>query len=241
MKNNLTIKIVSLALLVLMMLSVFTGCTPEGKDLLMGFVQEWINTKFGIDTTDNSLIGKLTAGAKLVKLFTEDSTGNPDADAALGTVKMVKNFQQAESAMELGIKTDNATAMDQAIALRPGDWSYRASRCTLALKQNQLEKGRDEWDKGRDLAYNENNTSSSVRFYSQSINELEAWKNTGKLDKTSDYQQAFAYGTLISDYAGRYRITKNPKDKEMALYYNTQWNHVAGLYPGKPPDLDLDN
>jgi hypothetical protein len=240
MKKSLTLKIVSLALVLLVALPFFTGCTEEGKDLLMGFVQEWINTKFGIDTTDNSFFGKLKAGGQLIKLFTEDSTGNPDSDAALGTVKMVKNFQTAESDMDLGRKTDNATAMDKAIALRPDDWSYRASRCTLYFKQNEVQKGRDEWNKGESLAYDDHNPNRSVLFYSQSINELETWKNTGKLDKASDDQQAFAYGTLISDYAGRYRITKNPKDREMALYYNTQWNHVAGLYPGKPPAIGLE-
>jgi hypothetical protein len=217
-----------------------TGCTDAGKDLLMGFVQEWIYTKFGIDTTDTSWGGKILAGVKLAALFNEDSTGDPDADAALGTVKMIRNFAQAESEMELGRRTDNATAMDKAISLRPGDYSYRASRTTLALKQNDLEKGRDQWKKGEDLAYYDKNPTSPVRFYSQSINELEGWKNTGKLDKASDDQQAFVYGTLISNYAGRYRITKDPKDKQMALYYNEQWNHVAGLEKGKPPELNLD-
>jgi hypothetical protein len=234
-----SIKIVSLLLAVLVLIVPLTGCSEAGRDLLMGFVQEWMNTKFGIDTTDNSFLGKITAGAKLVKLFNEDSTGNPDADAALGTVKMVKNFAEAETSMDLGRRTDNATAMDQAIKLRPDDYTYHASRSTLALKQNDTEKGQDEFKKGENLAYYDKNPSSYLRFYSQSINELETWKNTGKLDKAPDYTQAFVYGQLVSAYVGRYKITKDPKDKQMAEFYNAQWNHVAGLTPGTPPDIGL--
>jgi hypothetical protein len=236
-----SVKIIALLLAVLVLATSLTGCTEAGRDLLMGFVQEWFNTKFGIDTTDDSWTGKLISGAKLVKLFNEDSTGNPDSDAALGTVKMVKNFAQAETMMTDARKTDNVTLMGDAIKLRPGDWSYRASYSTALIKNNQVEKGRDEWKKGESLAYADQNPTAYVRFYSQSINELETWKNSGQLDKANEDQQAFAYGTLISDYAGRYKLTKNPKDKEMALYYNTQWNHVAGLTPGKPPDIGLDD
>jgi hypothetical protein len=238
MKNKL-LRIIIVALIILTVSITATGCTDAGQDLLKGFVQEWINTKFGIDTTDTSFTGKIAAGIKLLALFNEDSTGNPDSDAALGTVKMVKNFKDAEEAMEKGRKNSDANSMDQAIALRPVDWSYRASRCTLALQQNQVEKGRKEWSKGEDLAYGDHNPTAMKRFYSQSINELETWKNSGQLDKANEDQQAFAYGTLVSNYMGRYKLTKDPKDKEMTLYYNAQWNHVAGLEPGKPPELDF--
>ena len=234
-----SVKIISLLLAILMLVPFLTACSETGRDILTFFVQEWIKSKFGIDIADNSTTGKFIAGLKLIKLFTEDSTGNPDSDAALGTVKMLKNFKDAEGLIDQGRTTDNATAMDMAIKLRPDDWSYRASSCTLALKQNQLDKARDEWKRGEELAYHDNNPTAYKRFYSQSINELEAWKNTGKLDKASDWQQAFTYGTLVSDYVGRYKLTKDPKDKQMGLYYNEQWNHIAGLEKGKPPQIDF--
>lgn len=233
------LKIVSLLLALLLLVPVLSGCTESGQDLLKGFLQEWINTKFHIDTTDNSTWGKAKAGWGLMKLFTEDSTGNPDSDAALGTVKMLKNFKVAEDDMTQARKSDNLTLMDQAITLRPSDWSYRVSDSTLAIKQNQLEKSRNEWKTGEDLASSDQNPTALKRFYSQSINELEAWKNTGQVDKVDWEQQAWVYGTLVSDYVERYKITRDAKDKQMALYYNEQWNHVAGLYKGKPPELDF--
>jgi len=234
-----SVKIISLLLVLMLLVPVVTGCSEAGRDILTAFVQDWVKTKFGIDLSDNTTWGKAKAGWGLMKLFTEDSTGNPDSDAALGTVKMLKNFKDAEQDMAVGRSSNNATAMDMAIALRPSDWSYHVSRSTLAFKQNDVDKGQAEWKKGEDLAYSDQNPTGYKYFYSQSINELEAWKNTGKLDKASDWQQAFTYGTLVSDYVERYKITKDPKDKQMALYYNEQWNHIAGLEKGKPPELDF--
>ncbi|MGD1119734.1 MAG: hypothetical protein ABR886_09635 [Dehalococcoidales bacterium] len=230
-------KIISLVLVLLMLVPVVTGCSEAGRDILTSFIQDWVKTKFGIDLSDNSTWGKAKAGWGLMKLFTEDSTGNPDSDAALGTVKMLKNFKDAEQDMAVGRSSNNATAEDLAIALRPSDWSYRVSRSTLALKQNDVVKGQTEWKKGEDLAYSDQNPVGYQRFYSQSINELEAWKNTGQLDKANWEQQAFAYGTLVSDYVERYKLTKDPKDKQMALYYNEQWTYVTK--EGKPPELDF--
>jgi hypothetical protein len=234
------IKIISLLLALLMLVSFLTGCSDTGRDILSSFLQEWVQTNFGIDIADNSTTGKFLNGLKLIKLFTQDSTGNPDSDAALGTVKMLKNFKDAEDLMDLGRKSDNATAMDTAINMRPKDWSYRASAATLALKQNNLDKARDEWKKGEDLAYADNNPTAYKRFYTQSINELEAWKESGKLKQANVDQQSFAYGYLTTNYARRYKITNDPKDKEKALYYNELWNITTGLDKNNPPDLGLD-
>jgi hypothetical protein len=229
-----SVKIISLLLAILMLVPFLTACSETGRDILTFFVQEWIKSKFGIDIADNSTTGKFIAGLKLIKLFTEDSTGNPDADAALGTVKMLKNFKDAETLVDQGRNTDNATAIDMAIKLRPDDWSYRVSSSTLAFKKNDLEKGRDAWKKGEDLAYADKNPTAYLRFYSQSINELEAWKNTGQLDTAPLETQLFTYGQLTSAYAGRYSITKDPKDKQMQDYYDAQWSRIDTKI-GNPP------
>jgi len=203
-----------------------SGCTEASRDLLMGFIQEWINTKFNIDMTDTSTSGRFIAGIKLAALLGRNSTGNADADAALGTVKMVTNFAQAENLMDKGRKTDNATLMDQAIALRPRDWSYRVSRATLAFKQNDEKTADIAFKEGENYAYSDHNENGLVRFYSQYINELEEWKNSGKLDTAPSWTQVYVYGHLCTCYARRYNYTHNPKDKQMADYYEYQNEHV---------------
>jgi hypothetical protein len=196
-----TIKIISLFLAAIIIASGLTGCTEASRDLLMGFVQEWINTKFGIDMTDTSTSGRIIAGIKLAALLGRNSTGNQDADAALDTVKMVTTFARADNLMEQGRKSDNATAMDQAIALRPRDWSYRVSRATLALKQNDQDTADDTFKHGEDYAYYDHNENGLVRFYTQYINELEEWKNSGKLDKAPSWTQIYTYSHLSTCYA----------------------------------------
>jgi hypothetical protein len=220
------IKAVALLLSAVILATSLSGCTEAGRDLLMGFVQEWINTKFSIDMTDSSTSGRIIAGIKLAALLGRNSTGNADADAALGTVKMVTNFAQAENLIEQGRKTDNATAMDQAIALRPRDFSYRASRATLALKQNDYKTAEKNFKAGEDYAYYDHNESGMVRFYSQYINELEVWKNTGKLDQAPVWTQIYVYGNLSTCYARRYEYSKDPKDKQMADYYGYLNEHT---------------
>jgi hypothetical protein len=219
-------KVILLFLAAIILVTGLTGCTEASRDLLMGFVQEWINTKFGIDTTDTSTSGRFIAGIKMAALIGKDSTGNADADAALGTVKMVTNFARAESLMENGRKKDDAALMDQAIALRPRDWSYRVSRATLAFKQNDEKTADKAFHEGENYAYYDHNENGLVRFYSQYINELEDWKNSGKLDQAPSWTQVYVYGHLSTSYARRYKITQDPKDKQMADYYEYQNEHV---------------
>jgi hypothetical protein len=61
-------------------------------------------------------------------------TGDPQADEALGAFDMVLNVFDADKLMDQGRKNGDAAAMDQAIKLRPGDWTYHTSRAVLALR-----------------------------------------------------------------------------------------------------------
>jgi len=221
-------------LAILILMTSLTSCAEEGKELLKGFVQEWINTKFDIDTTDTSAWGRATAGVQIAELLARGSTGNPDADAALGTVKMVINFAQAESLMDQGRKKDDPALMDQAIELRPDDWSYRVSRATLALKDDQLGIQDANLERAGELVRKENNKASALRYYTQQINEVEAYKNSGELDRDRLEVQVEAYAQLYWCYYYRSQITNSPKDKQMADYYQSQETTISNKIKARP-------
>lgn len=229
-----SVKITSLLLAILILMTSLASCTEGGKELLMGFVQEWINTKFDIDTTDTSLIGRAEAAVRIANLLTQRSTGNPDADAALGTVKMAMNYAQAESLMDQGRKKDDPALMDQAIQLRPDDWSYRVSRATLALKDDQLGIQDANLERAGELVRKENNKASALRYYTQQINEVEAYKNSGELDRDRLEAQAAAYAQLYWSYYYRSQITNSPKDKQMADYYQSQETTISNKIKARP-------
>ena len=70
---------------------------------------------------------------------------NVDSEAAtaLGAAKVASDLARADTLADEGLKEGNTDKIDQAIAMRPNDWSFRDRRAAFHLSQgNEDEAGR---------------------------------------------------------------------------------------------------
>lgn len=110
-------QIVALVLVVLMVL--MTGCTAEDQQVLIDIAISWAVEHAG-EIASYGLWG---------------TTGNDEVDAVLGARDVISNINGADQLMEEGRKEGDLSKMEEAIELRPGDYTYRTSYAA-ALLQN---------------------------------------------------------------------------------------------------------
>jgi hypothetical protein len=195
------------------------GCLPGGKELAMAFVEEWMEDN---NISPTTFVGLANIGRRLAS----GSTGDPKADAALGTASMIRAFLEAESLMDKGRKTDNATAMEGAIKLRPNDWSYQLSRSTLALKQGEEDKGTAVYSFAYSCMIRDKNRSATTRFYNQAITEYEVVVKGPRFPSFKAETQAKVYDELRQAYEWRYDVTKDINDGKMADLYRSKYDAI---------------
>lgn len=117
----------------LLLLATFAvgGCGAEDKALAQAFIQQW-----AIGHADEIAMRKLGL-----------SDGNSYVDAAVDAADVVMKFQQAEDLMAKGRKNSDPKAMDQALKLRPNDWTYELSRANLALQLGDMDTYWGYWNR----------------------------------------------------------------------------------------------
>jgi hypothetical protein len=214
MKKNRLFKITTLFILVVTVTLSFSGCMPGGKELAMAFIEEWMDDNNINPTTPT---GIFNIGRRLAS----GSTGDPKADAALETVQMVQNFVQAEKLMDAGRKNRDPQAMDDAIKLRPKDWTYHVSRMTIALEKGDVQTAKAQYGAAGNLVSGEYD-KSKMRYYNQSINELEKLRSEGKW--ASNEARAYTYLRLADLYGARAMTTGSTKDREASNAFMEQYN-----------------
>ena len=109
--------------------------------------------------------------------------------------------------------------MDEAIKLRPRDWSYQVSRAALALAQGNPNAASDWHDSAQNIMLGDKNKSAGLRFYTQTITEYEAVVNDSNFAGLWSDTQAQTYGKLSQAYTVRYDMNKAERDQQMANFY----------------------
>jgi len=199
--------LVAIIILIMSLLPLMTSCTPEGRELAIAFLEEWAAEKKIDPGTPEGLwnIGKRTLGG---------STGDEDADAAIDARKVILNLVEADKLMDEGRESGDIEKMNQAIAMRPDDWTYRVSKSNLSLKQGDIDEWSEEGLKGWEIVEKENNEKTTVKYCTQNIDELEQvredldWKGYA-----SNRHQYVIYNSLTTDYDVRYQWTGSEADK----------------------------
>jgi len=125
--------------LVLLLMSTLTGCSPGNTELVVGLLDEWAREK-GLNPKNekgemdpwNTAVAAYNVGRRVVT----GSTGDADADAALGVLEVVYPIRQLDQQTDEGIDKGDASKVEGAIKGRPDDYHYRN-----ALGVVQLAKG----------------------------------------------------------------------------------------------------
>jgi hypothetical protein len=112
----------------LAMIVVVAGCEEGDEAFVRDFMADW-----ALNNPGSTLGGLVGVG-----------DGN-EVTAALGALSTIDNVNKADALMDEGREArDNrnldgaVTKMDEAIKLRPRDWTYRTSRAVLALDRGSL-------------------------------------------------------------------------------------------------------
>ncbi|MFC1940250.1 tetratricopeptide repeat protein [Chloroflexota bacterium] len=227
MKSRIVLMVISI-LLILSLLSMSSiSCGTEFESLALELLEEWA------DTHD---VNPTTAGgtANLAMRAASGSTGDEEADAAIGLTKIVSDIYEGDKLMDEGKKLrtqgkldEAAKKMDEAIAMRPDDWTYHISRTAIAYQQNDLETARHHDIRGSKIVYGRKQYLSDlspqelVRYHTQCIDELESSSlSTWIRNKdTGDEMKYWYYNDLRLAYSERARITNSELDKETAEHY----------------------
>ncbi|MFC2069281.1 hypothetical protein ACFLTP_09810 [Chloroflexota bacterium] len=205
--------LISLVILIMSLLPLTTGCSPEGRELAIAFLKEWAAEKKIDPSTPEGIwnIGIRTLGG---------STGDEDADAAIDAGLVVKNLVEADKLAEEGYKEGDVKKIDKAITMRPKDWTYKASKANLLLKQGDFDGWGDEMANADEIVKKENNSNTKVALYTKNIKQIEEvreeldWKGY-----TGIRQQYVVHNELFLNYSYRSHITGSAADKAKVESY----------------------
>lgn len=136
MKTRISTMAVVMMLLLVLFQAGCTEFTAEDKAFVKDLAMDWLDSKgMRPQNADGSLNEKGAANLAMAALM---GSGDPEVDAVLGIYGAVSGVIGADKAMDEARASGNADAMDQVIASRPQDWTYRNSRATLALAQGDI-------------------------------------------------------------------------------------------------------
>lgn len=198
-----------LVLLACVLVLPLAGCgTPEDRAMVKDFIEEWvrskkmhpINEEGGVD-----LEGIWNLGTRVVT----GSTGDAEVDAVLDAYEVIDTIHKADQLMAEGSRNRDASKMDEAITMRPGDWTYRVSRAALALEQGDIGQYKTQFDAARAGSQGKD----PLWFIDQSAAELQQVET--KLTTsgfTSNEQCRELYGAYADLYGQRANLTNAAQD-----------------------------
>lgn len=222
----MTGKNLSIVITALLLCSVLSGC--ELLELFGGeseqqqveeVAQEWVDENDMSPVNQDGTIN--TDGAvKAAKRAVTGSTGDPEVDAALASDQAIIKIAEADKLVERGWEQNNAYDFDNAVRLRPEDWTYRISRAAwnmdyfVSPNMNQVDA---------DLAAAENMLGPSkderIRYAQQGIALLERVKTT-----------------MAKPYASGEQADLWKKSRECRTVFSrlAHFNHVMADQTGQP-------
>ena len=182
-----------------------SGCSPEGRELAISFLREWAVEK---DIDPGTTTGKLNIAMRVMG----GSTGDEAADAAIDGGRVIKNLVDADKLMDEGRESGDIGKVDEAIEMRPGDWTYRVSKSNIFLRQGDRDSWGKEFMKALEIAEKDNNKNTEIRFYEQYIDELEQMRIDLEWNGYKDNNHKFhIYDLLGWTYLMQYELTGNPE------------------------------
>ena len=217
--QRLLAKIVPFCLLLTLLPLGAAGCGTEFEDLALELLTEWADTHDVNPTTPGG-------AANLAKRAASGSTGNEEADAAIGLAKTARDIQAADKLMEKGRSDRDGEAMDAAIALRPKDWSYRVSRGALAFEEDDVGTAHKQFEQGQKIVDSYDiSRQEKIRYQTEKIDALE----TSRISPTDmpTHRRVFYYGELSKAYMSRHGLTGDMRDYEMYQHYADLLNETT--------------
>lgn len=185
------------------------GCgTPEDRAMVKDFIEEWVRSKKMHPINEEGgfdLEGIWNLGTRVVT----GSTGDAEVDAVLDAYEVIDTMHKADNLMSEGSRDRDASKMDEAIAMRPGDWTYRVSRAALALEQGDIGLYKTQFNAARAGSQDKD----PLWFIDQSTGELQQVEDQlAASGFTSNEQCRELYGAYADLYRQRANLTNAAQD-----------------------------
>ena len=128
--------ILILSLLIILLVPFINACDTGDLQQLIYWAKLWAIVHDITDENGNPNFGAITRFA-VGEVFGVGSTGDKEGDAAIDAARVLNNIRQAEDEADKGweylyegrnINSDVLPHYNQAVKLRPDDWSYRNER-----------------------------------------------------------------------------------------------------------------
>jgi len=146
-----------IALLIVVVVGLLaTGCQGEDSQLLIDLAVEWARENA------QSVLWDALWG----------TTGDGALDAILGSQQVLDDMTRADALMAEGRANGDFAAMEEAIELRPGDYTYRATYSAALLGAGDTDEARYQLEWG--AAATADSPDDRRRFAEQGVEELEA-------------------------------------------------------------------
>ena len=192
-------------------LPALTGCNAEEKAMARAFLLEYMADEYGVDASDGIGVMDLIG---LGGTFVNQPEKISEAKAAMDAYTVIDTINKADKQMDAGraarIKGDHKAAakqMDAAIKMRPGDWTYRVSKASLAVEMGDIDEAQAQFE-AADAASQSQNVNM-LHYHTKQIDEL--------FESTGNYVDAngptvpnekcdpllVAYGRLATEYRSR--------------------------------------
>lgn len=153
-----------------------TGCTADDQQILIDIARSWA-AEHWTEIAEYGITG---------------STGNDEVDAVLGAREVVENINTADQLMEEGRKEGDLSKMEEAITLRPGDYTYRTSYAAALLQNGDPAEAEAQFV-AADEAVGDYSSDHAQNYAIQGIDELGALRSGFERGGFTDRSQCLIY------------------------------------------------
>ena len=161
-----------LAILLLFFTPLLTACEDEGMaELVVEMALEWAteNDLISFDAEGNISPNLLALGVHEARRRWVGTTGDSALDAALEAGPVVWSIHQADSLAQQGMAEGDPALLDQAISLRPHDWSYRDQKAAVLLEQGQVDEAQNAMNEAHNLVLARSEAGGDCRGLHQNM------------------------------------------------------------------------
>jgi hypothetical protein len=194
---------VAVSALACALLITLTGC-EDIEDMLWMYGLDWVELNEG-KVARNTLTG---------------STGDAETDAALQIEGLIKTIDKADRTMEQAKKERNSIYAVDAVAMRPGDWTYRISAGAILLEEGATRVAQEQFDAADTLVAQRDQLPAFLKYANQGIAELQEAEprliQKGWNDEA--HCRAF-YEQLAYFYQVRFKLTHAEADDQAMKRY----------------------
>lgn len=136
------------------------------------------------------------------------TSGDATIDALLQAKDTLDNIGRADALMEQGWEEGDPKKMEEAIELRPYDWTYRVDAATLNLAQNDLQAAERHLTAAENVLPDDPEAQQAHSL--QVIEQLEAIKASGDEEGYTSLEQCqMVHDQLVRNYNRHWTLSGN--------------------------------